>query len=253
MAAPGTLVVSAIRWAGIDRWTQAWWPQGIAVGTHDAVPLVLVSWFSRREDGGARITVLRLDTLRYSHVWLVEGPNRAPVAIHAGGIAWTGDRLLVAATRGGLREFRLSDIPRAGRRFVLPQIAHLEPAEEFRYSFLANGTDGIVAGEYSRRDTGRLARLTLSEGGVSATDVHTPGIPEMQGAVIVDGRWIVSSSRGDKRGGDLWVGDQGAMVRHEGALPPGPEDLSWWPGRRQLWGVTEYPAQRWVFAVDLPG
>jgi hypothetical protein len=253
--APGSLVVSSFRWSGVDRFTQTWWPQGVAVGFHDGTPLALVSWFSRSRRGrnlGARITVVDLGRLRYHHVALVEGTDHTPVSVHAGGIVWTGDRLLVAATRGGLREFRLSGILRVGRRFVLPQVAHLEPAEEFRYSFLAEGTDGIVAGEYSPSDAGRLAQLTISDVGVSATGIHTPGIAQMQGAVQVEGRWAVAASRGDKRCGDLWLGEQGALVQREGALPPGPEDVAWWPERRQLWGVTEHPAKRWVFAVELP-
>jgi hypothetical protein len=256
VTAPGSLVISAFRWSGWDRWTQRWWPQGIAVGTFDGAPLAIVSWFSKPRGGrdrGARITVVDLDRLRYHHVRLVEGPNYAPVSVHAGGIVWLGDRLLVAATRGGIREFRMSGILRVGRaRFVLPQVAHLKPTEEFRYSFLAEGTDGIVTGEYSTTEHGRLAGLTLGNGVVSASDIDTPAIPTMQGAVRVDGEWAVSSSRGDRQNGDLWTGKRGTLVKHEGALPPGPEDLAWWPERRQLWGASEHPGQRWVFAVDWP-
>jgi hypothetical protein len=225
------------------------------VGTHDGVPVAIISWFSkvrRGRDLGARITVVDLAALRYHHVHLVRGADVAPVAVHAGGIVWTGDRLLVAATKGGIREFRLSGIRRSRRRFILPQTLHRRPAEEFRYSFLAEGTDGIVAGEYSKGESGQLARLTLSDAGVSATDIHTPGVPEMQGAVLIGERWAMSSSRGDRQNGDLWVGEQGALTKHAGALPPGPEDLAWDAEHSRLWGVTEHPGQRWVYAVDLP-
>ena len=263
VAAPGSLVVSALRWSGIDRWTQAWWPQGIAVGSFGGASIVLVSWFSKRKHGGARITVLDLDTLRYHHVALVEGPERKPVAVHAGGIVWTGDRLLVAATMGGIREFRMSSIERVSRRhagrfhagrlqYVLPQLAALDPAEKFRYSFLAEGSDGIVAGEFRKDHGGRLAQLALSAGAVAAGGIHTPGVPEMQGALLIDGVWAISSSRGDRRNGDLWTGKRGALVRHEGALPPGPEDLAWWPEHRQIWGATEHPGARFVYAIELP-
>jgi hypothetical protein len=256
VSAPGSLVTQGFRWSGSDRWTQRWWPQGIAVGFHQDVPLAIVSWFSksrRDRDRGTRITVLDLNSLRYRHVLLVEGDPFRPVSVHAGGIVWSGDQLLVAATFGGIREFRLSGILRRSRgRFVLPQVSHRHPAEKFRYSFLAEGPDGIVAGEYAKDAGGRLARMTLSEGAVSARDIHVPGIPEMQGAVLVDGKWAISSSRGDRQNGDLWVGEQGALARHAGALPPGPEDLAWWAERGQLWGVTEHPGQRWVFAADWP-
>jgi hypothetical protein len=251
--APGSLVAEAFRFSGFDRWTQNWWPQGIAVGDVDGTPLVVVSWFSKRGARGARITVLDLDALRYHHVALVEGPDDSPVAVHAGGLAWSEDRLLVAATFGGIREFRMSGIRRRGRGFVLPQVAHLRPAARFRYSFLADGPDGLVAGEYSAADDGRLARLSVTADEVVARDIHTPGVPEMQGAVLVDGRWAISSSRGDRTNGDLWLGPQDALVKHAGALPPGPEDLAWWAARSQLWGVTEHPAGRWIYAVDLAG
>jgi hypothetical protein len=251
--APGSLVIEAIRWSGIDRWTQSWWPQGIAVGSADDVPVVLVSWFSKRRRRGARITVLNLNTLRYHHVDLVEGADFAPVPVHAGGIVWSGDRLLVAATHGGLREFRMSGILRVrGGRHVLPQVAKHVPAEKFRYSFLAEGSDGIVAGEYAKGTAGRLARLAISHGAVSVSEIQSPGIPEMQGALLIDGVWAVSSSRGDRQNGDLWIGAQDALTKHAGALPPGPEDLAWWPDRRQVWGATEHPGQRWVYAIGWP-
>jgi hypothetical protein len=197
--------------------------------------------------------VLNVDTLRYTHFALVEGANLDPVRVHAGGIVWSGDRLLVAATHGGIREFHLSGILRGGRgRYVLPQVGTLDPAEKFRYSFLAEGSDDLVAGEYAKDEGGRLARLTLTSGTVAVRDVHSPGIPEMQGAVLIDGQWAVSSSRGDRRNGDLWTGSEGALVKHEAALPPGPEDLAWWPERGQLWGATEHPGQRFVYAVNWP-
>jgi hypothetical protein len=253
--APGSLVVSAFRWSGFDRWTQRWWPQGVAVGEFDGVPLAIVSWFSKvrhRSDLGARITVVDLSRLRYHHVRLVESRDSAPVSVHAGGIVWSCDRLLVAATLGGVREFRMSGIQRRGRRFVLPQVAQHKPAEKFRFSFVAEGSDGLVAGEYTTRDDGRLAGFVIGDGVASVSELHIPAVPEMQGAVLIDGVWAVTSSRGDKRNGDLWVGKKGSLVKHEGALPPGPEDLAWWAERGQLWGATEHPGQRWVYAIDWP-
>jgi len=196
---------------------------------------------------------LGVDSLRYHHVALVEGPERTPVAVHAGGIVWAGDRLLVAATMGGIREFRMSSIERvSGRGFVLPQLAVLEPSVKFRYSFLAEGSDGIVAGEYRTDESGRLAHLTLGDDYVAAVGIHSPGVPEMQGALLIDDVWAISSSRGDRQNGDLWIGKQGALVRYEGALPPGPEDLAWCPERRQIWGASEHPGQRFIYAVELP-
>jgi len=282
---PGSAVVEGFRWNLADVWSRTWWPQGVAVGEHEGVPLAMASWFAQPKRGreqGARISVVDLrDAVhpRYHHVLLVSPRRDAsrvafdPVGIHAGGIVWAGDRLFVAATFGGIREFRLSDIlhARSGRgifgyRHVLPEFARFSPpdgvaAERMRYSFLsretgsdsapANAEVRLVAGEYGTHDHHRLARLRITDDHSVIDDSHVPGIAHMQGAVLHDGRWFVSASRGDKQGGDLWVGTTGAMIRHEGVLPVGPEDLAVWPERRQLWCLSEYPGRRWMFALDL--
>ncbi len=184
----------------------------------------------------------------------------SPALVHAGGIVWSGDRLLAAATYGGIREFRLSDIrctPDGTLR--LPEHAAFLPAiagGRLRYSFLSleagddSGLD-IVAGEYATDDRGRLARVRVGDGEGTVVETFVPGIPHMQGAALHDGSWFVSASRGNRLGGDLWVGSPGRMIRHPGALPIGPEDLAVWPERHQLWSVTEYLRKRRLVALPL--
>ena len=91
--------------------------------------------------------------------------------------------------------------------------------------------------------------LQLQPGG--GTSVVHPGLDRMQGACVVDGTWYVTTSNGRKRNGDLWVGEPGALVRHEGVLPPGPEDLAREPHAPRLWSLTEHPGARWVYAIDI--
>jgi hypothetical protein len=224
------------------------------------------------------VTVVDLRDLRrpkYWHVLLVEpratpaGAIFDPVVIHAGGIALTGDRLLVAATFGGIREFRLANILRLparsrllGHSHVLPQTAAYSPADgddhRLRYSFLSLETGErepsdvvrLVAGEYDTAQDGRLARVELTESGAVSRQEIVPGISGMQGAALHRGTWFVSSSRGTEPG-ELWVGTP-AGFRREGPLPPGPEDLAVWPERNQVWSVTEWPGKRWVFWRELP-
>jgi hypothetical protein len=289
---PGSGAVEGYRWGLADTFTQTWWPQGVAVGHHEGAPLVITSWFAqpkRRREMGSRISIIDLRNprrARYHHVLLVaprrtdDGISLDPVRIHAGGIVWVGDRLFVAATYGGIREFRLSDIMRApsrgplrrstgpfGYRYLLPESGgylppNAEAKKRMRYSFLSlesgsgiRGLDGdelrLVAGEYGTSDRRRLARLRLLKDGTVIDAAHVPRIAQMQGAVLHDGVWFVSASRGDKTPGDLWTGTPDAMTRHVGVLPPGPEDLAAWPERDQLWSVSEFPGKRWVFAVDL--
>jgi len=294
---PGVATVG-YRWGIRDTFTPTWWPQGIATGQHGGDPVVITSWFAQPRRGtrmGSRISVIDLREParpRYHHVLLVEPKRRngtvvfEPVHVHAGGIVWTGDRLLVAATHGGIREFRLGDILRTpavgvlrrpsglfGYQHLLPQAAAFGPPEGhqkkgMRYSFISlesgidpasipvpvatpetgatattsvtPNTEGsplvpeldeavrLITGEYAQGDRGRLARMRLTDGRSTLTDVHVPAIPEMQGAVVHNGIWFVNASRGDKRGGDLWVGTPGSMVRHADVLPPGPEDNAVW-------------------------
>jgi hypothetical protein len=292
VAVPGS-AVEGFRWRLRDVWNTTWWPQGIAPGEHFGRPVVITSWFAQPKRGremGSRISVVDLGDprrLRYHHVLLV-APRREhggialdPVVVHAGGIAVSGDRLFVAATFGGIREFRLGDImaapPRGllqrllgrgsgpfGYRYLLPELASYgqekkAAGERMRYSFLSLEAGGqgdevrLVSGEYSKDDERRLARLRLADGRTEIDEVHVPGIPQMQGVAVHEGRWFVSASQGDKVGGDLWVGDPASLVRLPNVLPPGPEDLALWPERRQLWCVSEFPGKRWVFGLDLDG
>ncbi|URN06400.1 hypothetical protein LUW74_25805 [Actinomadura madurae] len=104
-----------------DTATRAWIPQGVT-SVSDAVagerwaggdrPLV-VSW---HENGKVRITFVDPARRRYRHVLLVEPVMKGrhvtyrDIKVHAGGIAWYGDRLYVADTWRGLREFDMRQI-----------------------------------------------------------------------------------------------------------------------------------------------
>jgi hypothetical protein len=308
---PGAASVG-YRWGLRDTVSPTWWPQGIATGRHNGNPVIITSWFAQPRRGikmGARISVIDLRDRarpRYHHVLLVEPKRRAgtvvfePVEVHAGGIVWTGDRLLVAATHGGIREFHLGDILRTptvgvlrrptglfGYRHILPQAAVHGPPDGqkrkgMRYSFLSleSGVDPVsapllsargdsagsvasaepgqpappvrlITGEYAKDTGGRLGRMHLTEGRSTMHDLHVPNIVEMQGAVVHNGVWFVNASRGDKQGGDLWVGSPSRMTRHAGVLPPGPEDTAVSADDNQVWSVTEFPWKRWIYAIDL--
>ncbi|TPW72243.1 hypothetical protein [Schumannella sp. 10F1B-5-1] len=325
--------VQTLRWSLVDDASQRWWPQGIEVRPVRG-DVLLVSWFAQQRRGtsqGARVSVidLRARRPRYWHVLLVEatsdgidaepdavhgaGSAAAPaepaaatsrissVEVHAGGIAWTGDRLLVAASGGGIREFRLGDLllldaetarrETYGHRLVLPQhrsYASLGARGRLRFSFLSlesGGSSGggssdssssdagegrahLVAGEFSNTEAGgRLLRLPLDDaalldgcGGdagdepdrIPIDEVHASGLRGLQGAVVVDGTWMLTSTNGDRRRGDLWVGspDTG-FERHREVLPSGPEDIAVDRARHRLWTHSEWPWRRRVVALDL--
>lgn len=233
---------------------------------------------------GSRITIVDLDTLRYRHVLLVtptldeDGrPQLSPLKVHAGGLVWFGQHLHVAGTRRGLFTCNLDDLMHIesdhetyGYRYVLPvrdvYDAFAEDGnEKMRYSFLSvdrsTNPPELVAGEYGVQDmTTRLAQYQLDpDSGLLRTDddgcsrpvfLHDGGVGHMQGACIVNGTYYVTASRGQWRLGSLYVGRPGAFRRFRYTLPPGPEDISYWPSRDQLWSLTEYPGRRVVFAMD---
>lgn len=237
---------------------------------------------------GSRITFLDLDTRRYRHVQLVVPvlENGAltvkPLRVHAGGIVWVGPWLHVAATARGFFSCRLEDIVRVpdgsplaagGHRDLLPvrltHRAHADPVvEPLRFSFMSVERPGptqqraaLLAGEYGRgSQTTRLARFPLDAAtGLPVVDehgdcrplsvVHT-GVGHMQGAVVADGRYHVTASRGPWWPGTVYAGRPGALSPHRWATPIGPEDLTWWPSQDRLWSVTEHPRRRWVYAME---
>ncbi|MEU5994678.1 hypothetical protein ABZ806_37365 [Spirillospora sp. NPDC047418] len=100
-----------------DSTTRSWVPQGVTTVSDAAGGErwagggrpILVSW---HDSGKVRLTFVNPDRRTYRHVLLVE-PTRSgytDIGIHAGGIAWYGDKLYVADTRHGIREFDMRHI-----------------------------------------------------------------------------------------------------------------------------------------------
>ena len=286
---PGRPDALGLTWDAEDRATSDWMPQGITTSfdAHgepraDGPATVLVSWYARDaagRDAACRISVLeRSEGVRYAHVRLVRThrpwwrgrPHLRQVPVHAGGVLWWGSTLLVASTRAGLLTFDLDDIALGDDgAFVLPQSGACMAREErgqrpLRYSFLSldrcdEDRPWLVVGEYRRSGTGaRIARFALDpRTGLPvdgpAQELLTPGTASMQGATRVDGTYYVSASHGATRPGHLYVGDgTSGFSKLAGALPIGPEDLSYDRGTDRLWTVTEYPDKRWVLAVPRP-
>lgn len=230
-------------WDRGDRGDRAWWPQGVSVvGRH-----VAVSWYARGR--GSRVSFVDLDARRYRHVSLVRPtPDGVePLRIHAGGLAWAGDRLFVAATKDGLWVCDTRDVVRGPDGYLLPVRNRLAPTEPFRFSFAAHVGDGLVIGEYDNTGSSRRLGHVAHDGG--AVDVHDAGVQRAQGAVRVGDRWYVTASHGSKKPGSLWSGPIGHLHEHRWALPMGCEDLAHDPDRDLLWTVTEHPHRRWLVAM----
>lgn len=217
-------------------------------------------------------------------------PDFRPVPVHAGGIFTYGHFLYVADTWGGFRAFDLRHIWRVttgdknliGRqpdgsyhafdyRYALPQ-AHTFTAsttggtERLRFSAASldrtSTPDSVIVPEYNADGTGtRVVRFPIDytdrkfkespDGYTYATEAYRVDIASMQGATAIDDKFYVSASAGASTRGSFYTFTAAAgPTKHSGAQPIGPEDLSYWGPRDQLWGLTEYPGRRSVYAVD---
>lgn len=250
--------------------------------------IVAVAWYAKQLPGdevkhGSRITFFDLDTRRYRHVLLVVpvlrdgAPSIEPLNVHAGGIVWHGPYLHIAATARGFHTCRLDDLFRVdgdevtayGYRYVLPvrfsyRAETDEGHERLRYSFISldKGTSPpeILAGEYGRGHgaTRRLARfdidperllLAAEEDRIARPLMLDEGVGQMQGAVVARGRYHVTVSRGPWTFGSVYTGAPGAFRERRWATPMGPEDITYWPSRDELWSVSEHPRRRWIFSM----
>lgn len=258
-------------------------------GTFEGEPVVITSWYGKGPVGrllGSRISVIagaESESPQYRHVLLVAPRGRwgwhrlRPVPVHAGGIVWYGQYLFVAGSSRGIRVFRLDDLVRVrnrwrtrGYRYVLPQLTRYRPESDegvrpMTYSFMSldrtGDVDHLVAGEYGRKGAAshRLVRfaldretdlLSVGERAAEPVEMFERQVPRMQGAALVGGTWVLTASNGEGNAGDLWVGRPDAFAWRRGVLPTGPEDITYWPQRHQLWSLTEWPGRRWVYAID---
>ena len=254
------------------------------VDTVEGRRVLVTTWYSKA-GAGARVSFVDLDARRYRHVLLVRAvlddagePGIEPVAVHAGGIVWDGPWLHVAATRRGFHTFDVRDILRVpeghvletyGHRYVLPLASSHRggvegDGERLRHSFFSLDREAspphLLVGEYgSARQTRRLARFLLDDEGVPvvgddglarALTADDATMVRSQGIAVARGRHHVTASQGPWTPGTVYVGEPGDWRAHRFAVPMGPEDLTWWPSRDELWTLTEHPGRRWLVALD---
>lgn len=295
-------------WDAAENDKAYWIPQGIT-GSADADDtglvagrrLVAVSWYydidqhpGNNGEKGVRISwvdVTDLDAPRYRMALLVqptgtpEMPSFGPVEIHAGGIAWVGDRLWVADTGHGFRVFDLTRMMqvatdedvigctgascRAGLyKYIVPQIGRAEHDSDCgpRFSFVAldRSSDelALVSGEYCSDSAcdgplaGRLFRWPLADAGdrlradrVWPTAAWIMGQRQVQGGALFDGVAYLSSSAPAGGAGELYRVTPGASERSNWS--DAPEDLMVDAGAGWLWGLSEAAQERYVYAAAL--
>lgn len=270
-----------LRWLSARTWTRRWYPQGIDLGVWRGRRTLAVSWFRQELSGthlASRVTLVDLERSRHLDVLLVvadEDGELQPAPIHAGGLAWFGDRMFVAATGRGIWEFDLSDIrevrgalarrlsggrPREGRATALIAVRTRVHPVALRCSFLGRVFDDdgtplprVLIGEHRTEGSGRIGDFTIPEGaddGFVEEDRFSPGIGSMQGAVRWGEKYFVSQSD-HLRPGTLWSGRRSALERDRVPLPIGCEDLALDLDAELLWSLGEHPWRRIVRGIPL--
>ncbi len=302
------VAVSTVGAAGFQRgfaWDsddqgKAWWiPQGIsgsfdanATGTIAGRKVVAVTWYYdlAKHPGSAGEKGIRLSladvtgpTVTYRHLLLVSPKMAAgradfdPIDIHAGGVAWIGDRLWVADTGRGLRMFDLSRIFEVATtkdtigwdgsayqgglyRYVVPQAALWVDGSKCNPVFSFVGFDrtssSLVTGEYSATAiTGRAFQWPVDPvTGALAATAYASGAwvmaqRQVQGALTRDGAFYLSSSAPPAGGGVLYAARE-AKKTLSYEWVDAPEDLMFDGKANQLWSLSEGIGARYVFAVD---
>lgn len=286
-------------WDADDNGKEWWIPQGVS-GSFDAnatglvagKKVVAVTWYydiakhpGSTGEKGIRVSLADVTgtTVKYRHLLLVLPKvvgGRAdfdPIDIHAGGVAWVGDKLWVVDTGSGLRMFDLSRIFQVATdkdtvgwdgaayqgglyKYVVPQAgfwvdkSKCNPA--FSFVSLDRSTSSLLTGEYSATTiTGRVLRwpVDLTTGALAATTwaegAWVMGQRQVQGALTRGGAFYFSSSAPAGGGGVLYAAREAKKTISYGWVDA-PEDLMFDPKLNQLWSLSEGLNARYVFAVD---
>jgi hypothetical protein len=255
------------------------------------VQALAVTWYWKPEvaatERGVRVSFLSTATRKYRHVLLVEPKDASysAINIHAGGVAWYGDLLYVPDTSHGMRVFdtrhiyevsgdddkigqRNGEYHAFGYRYVMPQVDAWNVTGKARFSFAAvdrsTSPHMLVSGEYVDPASepgvvGRVARWALAPDGTlvagadglaPAADAFTLPAAKIQGGLSYKGKWYLSQAASSNKNGALLVVPDGkpAEVRK---FPIGPEDLTCWGEKNQLWSLTEFKGRRVLFAVPV--
>jgi hypothetical protein len=195
----------------------------------------------------------------------------------------TQDKARIGWSAGKYRGF--------GYRYVMPQVDawvnaagpdNDEPgftcsgsgAPRFSYTALDRSEvpDRLITGEYCDKtdDVGRVARWPLDgqtgrlvpdpqDGLVHASEAYRLANNQTQGAVSYGGAWYLSRSTGRTNNGELIVAQPdatptGSLQATETRVAGiGPEDLSFWPARNEVWTVTEHAGRRMLYGVPAQG
>jgi hypothetical protein len=175
----------------------------------------------------------------------------------------TGDKNKIGRQRDG--SYHAHDYA-----FALPQALTFAASTTggypaLRYSAVSldrtSAPQSVVVPEWNSDGAGtRVVRYPIDErtlllkpsadGYAHGSEAYRVDVEAMQGATAISGKFYVSSSRGKNTPGSIYTFTRaGGPTEHPRALPPGPEDFSYWQEKNQLWTLAEHPGKRSVLAV----
>ncbi|MFT3697464.1 MAG: hypothetical protein QM831_30255 [Kofleriaceae bacterium] len=299
-ALPGTApgVQAVYTWQSGDEDVTYWTPQGVtgsfdgeATGLVAGHKLVIVSWYytmandtGSTVDKGVRIAIADVtnpDAVTYRFALLVTPTltgstyGFAAVKVHAGGLAWVGDRLYVPVTTGGFRVFDLSRILKLNAlddslgldgngtydaysyAYAVPELERYNAdqtcAPRFSWVSLDRTTNSLVSGEYDATSIhGRLMRWPLDASGAIAgstpSNAYFMGESYIQGGLAHGSDFYLSSSKPAGGAGMLDHVIVGGPTMYLG-WSNSPEDLSYDPQDDSLWSLSEGTSARYLFEV----
>ncbi len=305
--APG--VTRAYQWQSGDESVAYWTPQGITGsfdGSSDGLingkKLVIVSWYytmandpGSTVDKGVRLAIADVTnpaapTYRFALLatpTLVNGvPTFAPVKVHAGGLAWIGNRLYVPVTTGGFRVFDLTRILKVdgladslgpdsdghynaySYAYVIPELErYTTPLCDQIFSFVSldrtSTPISLISGEYDAASIhGRLYRWPLETTGDLQRVTGPAGtriVPSnawfldeshIQGGLAHDATVFLSSSRPAGSAGELDRTGENRTTTRIG-WSDSPEDLAFDSQGVGIWSLSELVNARYFFEVAL--
>lgn len=273
--------LTGFRWEAGNEGEPDWRPQGIT-GSADAYPngmagnykVLITSWHGEPTEY-SRVTLHNTTDSNagapYRHVLLVYptgGGQVQPVLSHAGGLAWIGNFLYVASTTR-LLVFKISDLIKVKPKlrnevrtydYILPLAGAYTPSPALGVSSVSldrsQKRPALVTSEFKENAAGgRIVRFPLKANGlmgktVTSRNAWTTDVPNVQGALMRNGRFALTSSFGNGNPSYLYAGARKTPLRKTEWPRSGAEDLFLVGSNDRLYTLTEFEGTRRVFAVD---
>ncbi len=290
---------TGFKWNSGDTRTPNWWPQGITGFNYGDKKFIVVTWYGKEacDHKGSRISLVDItdmNNIKYRLILLVQKRTTQtsnaytqldtyrPVDIHAGGVAYSNNRLFIASTNLGIRVFNITNIIESdwrdeskcgvddngtlhalGYRYILPQESYYdldggEPFSCISHSYGSSTIDNrLVTGQYLTSGNPVLHSFIQKDDGyldlqqnpeiISPIDKYGGPIYRVQGAFTKGGKSFIIHT-----GNDSYKGSTARLSKYEPGKttvryrwPHGAEDLYYDSSTDYLWCLTEYPTSKY--------